>query len=69
MYESAHTWTTGYLTAMAQQLKIADLLEGTDFNGAAVWLDNYCAQNPVESYYVANYQLLIYLGRRHFQNN
>jgi hypothetical protein len=64
MYSAAQTWTTGYLTAMAQQLRIPDLLGGTDLAGASGWLDNYCAQNPVELYYTANYQLVLLLGRR-----
>ncbi len=57
-------WTTGYLSAMAQQLQIKDFLSGTDLDGAMVWIDNYCQQNPVESFYDANYKLTIFLGHR-----
>jgi hypothetical protein len=39
LYEGAKTWTTGYLTAMGQELKIEDLLAGSDMNGAAAWLN------------------------------
>jgi hypothetical protein len=69
MYSAAHTWTTGYLSAMTQQLDIEDLLGGTDLGGAIGWLDNYCAQNPIASYQMANYQLVIFLGRRQVHNN
>ena len=69
LYGAAQTWTTGYLTAMGQQLRIADLLAGTDLNGVTAWLDNYCAQNPIESYYTANYQLVIFLARRQAHSN
>lgn len=64
MYKAEQTWTTGYLTAMAQQLHVRDLLAGTDLGGATAWLDNWCAQNPIETYYRANYQLVIFLARR-----
>jgi hypothetical protein len=64
LYEAAKTWTTGYLTAMGQQLRVADLLAGTDMNGAAAWLDNYCTQNPADRFHVANYRLTMYLAGR-----
>jgi hypothetical protein len=68
MYTASTTWTMGYLTAMSQQLQI-DLLKGTDLNGAIAWLDNYCAQNPIELYVTANYQLVLFLGRRQKNSN
>jgi hypothetical protein len=64
LYEAAKTWTTGYLTAMGQQLRIEDLLAGTDMNGAARWLDDYCAQNPGDRFVVANHELVMFLVRR-----
>jgi hypothetical protein len=64
LYEAAKTWTTGYLTAMAQQLKVDDLLAGTDMNGAAAWLDSYCAQNPGDKFYDANHRLAVFLEQR-----
>jgi hypothetical protein len=64
LYEAAKTWTTGYLTAMAEQFGKQDLLAGMDMNGAAAWLDGYCAQNPADRFYVASHQLAIFLARR-----
>jgi hypothetical protein len=64
LYEAAKTWTTSCLTAIAQQLRVDDLLAGTDMDGAAAWLDSYCAQNPADRFYVANYRLAMYLVQR-----
>lgn len=69
MFSAAQAWTTGYLTAMTQQLRVDDLLRGIDINGAMKWLDNYCAKNSLENYFTANSQLVIYLARRQGQGN
>ena len=64
LYEAAKTWTTGYLTAMAEELRVNDLLAGTDMNAAAAWLDSYCAKNPADRFYVANHRLAMFLAQR-----
>jgi hypothetical protein len=64
LYEAAKTWTTGYLTAMGQQLAVNDLLAGTDMDGAADWLLHYCEKNPADRFYAANYQLVLFLQAR-----
>jgi hypothetical protein len=69
LYESAKTWTTGYLTAMGQQLAVKDLLAGTDMNGAADWLARYCEQNPADRFYTANYRLVMFLQARIVRNS
>jgi hypothetical protein len=63
LYEGAKTWTTGYLTAMGQELKIADLLAGSDMNDAAAWLTSYCSQHRDDKFSAANGQLVNFLTR------
>lgn len=64
------TWLGGYLSGQNAVLSAAlnrtvDILEGTDLNGAAAWIDNYCAAEPLASLSTAAQALSAELmGRR-----
>lgn len=54
--ENFTTWLTGYLTGVVQQTPSLDKkVAAADTDAYAVWLDNYCRQNPTSSYYAASY--------------
>jgi hypothetical protein len=41
------TWLSGFLTAFnAYNPGVSDILIGTDFEGAVVWINDYCREHP-----------------------
>jgi hypothetical protein len=57
-------WLTGYLTVI-NQYRLSDdgmpsILEGTDVQGALLWLENYCRTNPTVSFIDAAARLAMY---------
>jgi hypothetical protein len=46
-------WVTGYLTAVNVHTPTYDILGATDIDGAMIWLENYCNQNPLKDFSVA----------------
>lgn len=53
------TWLTGYLTALGQQLPEADeKIARSDPDGWSEWLDNYCHQQPNDSFNEGAYALV-----------
>jgi hypothetical protein len=48
------TWSAGYLTAFNLRTPgTYDILGNTDINGAMLWLENYCRNNPLERFATA----------------
>ena len=46
------SWVLGYVSATNVWAK-RDIPSGTDVQGMAAWIDNYCAKNPLDSLEVA----------------
>ena len=61
-----NNYFTGYLTAVNSWVGngINNLREGTDNEGIALWLKNYCTAHPVEDYDEALKQLVFELMDR-----
>jgi hypothetical protein len=58
-------WLMGYLTAFnIWGAGPSDISEGTDPEGVGAWIDNYCAQHPLDSLAKAAEQLIYELGKR-----
>jgi hypothetical protein len=56
------TWLTGYLAAIAQQLPTHDnKISTNDVSGWTLWIDKYCRENPISSFYTAAYALVSFL--------
>lgn len=64
---SYKNWISGYLTSTNQSSEDTyNLLGNTDFQGAMVWLDNYCLKNSDNTIYMgmANLAAVMYPNRR-----
>lgn len=61
-------WLGGFFSGMnlAEQRTIGDLVAGTDFDGLAGWIDNYCAANPLETVFTAAEALAVELLKRKY---
>jgi hypothetical protein len=58
-------WLAGYLTAYNLWVPgKADIAEGTDIAGLMAWIDNYCAQNPLNNIANAANALIYHLRSR-----
>ena len=56
------TWLSGYLTAFnAYSPGVADILTGTDFDGAVVWIKKYCRDHPTVVVHGAAVKLIQYM--------
>ena len=65
-------WVTGYITAMNLWYLPRDrgisrnLAEGTDVDGLAGWIDNYCSANPLDNIADAAEALAVELATKWF---
>jgi hypothetical protein len=56
------TWLSGYLTAFnAYNPGSADILTGTDFDGAVVWIKDYCREHPSVVVHAAAVKLIEFM--------
>jgi hypothetical protein len=59
------TWLSGYLTAYnAFKPGSSDILTGTDFNSAVVWIQNYCRQHPTAVVHLAAVKFIQFMQRQ-----
>ena len=59
------TWVTGYVTGYNAWVEGSnDVGEGTDIDGLLAWIDNYCAENPLNSISKAASALIWHLMTR-----
>ena len=59
------TWLSGYLTAFnAYNRGIADILAGTDLDGAVSWIKHYCSEHPTAVVHVAAEKLIRFMQER-----
>lgn len=64
---SYKNWISGYLTSSNRSTEDTyNLLGGTDFQGALVWLDTYCEKNTKNTIYMAmaNLTAVMHKSRR-----
>ena len=60
------TWLSGYLTAFnAYNPGTADVLTGTDFDGAVVWIKDYCREHPTVVVHAAAVKLIEFMRQQH----
>jgi len=53
------SWVTGYLTAVDTTYPITyGILGSSGLDGAMVWIENYCDQNPLRPFAIAVYSLV-----------
>jgi hypothetical protein len=62
-------WVNGLLTGVNFSISTTrssstDLATGTDHDGRAAWMDNYCSQNPLHNIAAAAVGLVIHLNSR-----
>jgi hypothetical protein len=59
------TWLSGYLTAFnAYNPGGADVLTGTDFDGAVVWIKDYCREHPSVVVHAAAVRLIEFMRQQ-----
>jgi hypothetical protein len=59
------TWLSGYLTAFnAYNPGRSDILTGTDFDGAVVWIRNYCQEHPAVVVHMAAVKLIQFMRQQ-----
>jgi hypothetical protein len=59
------TWLSGYLTAFnAYNPGIADILIGTDFDGAVIWIKHYCREHPSVVVHMAAVKLIEFMRQQ-----
>lgn len=46
---SQTSWVLGFLTALSYSSGSGDMAQGIDPNGVFGWIDNYCADHPLDS--------------------
>lgn len=58
------SWIQGFLTALnyTRKFQTADISKHTDGHGMQVWVDNYCAKNPLANLDDAAFALAITLA-------
>jgi hypothetical protein len=61
-----HAWLGGFMSGMnlGGASQVGNLTTGTDFNGLAAWVDNYCAANPLDQVSSAAVHLTVELLKR-----
>lgn len=58
-------WVVGYISGYnAFGLGSSDVTAGTDTQGVWAWIDNYCANNPLDTIQVAATALILELERK-----
>jgi len=58
------TWLSGYLTAFnAYNPGVSDILAGTDFDDAVVWIKSYCREHPTVVVHTAAVKLIQFMQR------
>ena len=58
-------WLAGFITgANAYRRGKRDYIEGTDMDSAMLWIDKYCAENPLSHSGEAAYRLIEELAGR-----
>ncbi len=63
---TTEAWVLGYLTSFNASIAPArggDISRGTDPNGLAAWIDNYCARHPLDPIAIATSELIAKLIR------
>jgi hypothetical protein len=59
------TWLSGYLTAFnAYHPGVSDILTGTDFDGAVVWIKSYCREHPTSVVHMAAVKLIQFMQQK-----
>jgi len=51
------SWLDGFATAVSAK-QFQDVLKGKDSYAIALWLENYCKENPLDSFLMASSKLL-----------
>ena len=56
------SWLDGFATARSVQ-QSRDVFKGKDSDAIALWLENYCRENPLDSFLLASWKLLTALEK------
>lgn len=51
------SWFSGFATSISAR-RSEDVLQGKDSDAIALWLENYCRENPLDSFLAASSKLL-----------
>jgi len=59
-------WAQGFLSGLNQKylVRFESSTDLADHNALRLWVENYCEENPLDSYYVATFKLWHELRRR-----
>jgi hypothetical protein len=58
------SWVMGYISAYNIFVGHSDVAKGTDPKGLFGWIDNFCANNPLDTVESATFSLISQLRRR-----
>jgi hypothetical protein len=59
------TWLSGYLTAFnAYNPGVSDILTGTDFDRAVVWIKGYCREHPTAAVHAATVKFIQFMRQK-----
>jgi hypothetical protein len=59
------TWLSGYLTAFnSYNPGIRDILTGTDFDDAVIWIKQYCSEHPAVVVHAATERLIQFIQEK-----
>ena len=71
LYAAFNQWVLGYITAVNSEAwhESADVAEGTDNAGLLGWIDNYCANHPLDNVTAAASALTREMSGRYFRSH